>query len=344
MREPIVVDFPCNAKHTSPFSGTSVSGKEGKPDGGALPNLGEHMSLLNGIGNFVEDITIWHPGSFIVTSSQFIVSSGTSSHPLSPILHQQSMAQPEVGFVGLGAMGGGMAKQLVAKGFPVSCYDIYPPSIEKLVQAGGKAATSPADAARAADMLVIMVVGPGQVSAVLFDKGTGAVHGLRQNAVIIITSTVPPEFCEEVQDRLHSEFGRRDITLLDCPVSGGTTGAAAGTLTIFSSGPDDGLDKAQPVLKGMGTKLCRIPGGIGYGSKAKMCHQIPPEVQIALSNEVMAFAAKAGLNTQATFDAVQASDGWSWVNGNRIPHMLEGDKSVYSAVPNSLKDSVSSPF
>ncbi|KAB2579707.1 putative oxidoreductase [Lasiodiplodia theobromae] len=184
-----------------------------------------------------------------------------------------------------------------------------------------------------------MVVGPGQVSAVLFDKDTGAVHGLRQNAIIIITSTVPPEFCEEVQGRLHGEFGRRDVTLLDCPVSGGTTGAAAGTLTIFSSGTDDGLDKAQPVLKGMGTKLCRIPGGIGFGSKAKMCHQIPPEVQIALSNEVMAFAAKAGLNTQATFDAVQASDGWSWVNGNRIPHMLEGDKSVYSAVPNSLKDS-----
>lgn len=237
-----------------------------------------------------------------------------------------------------------MAKQLVTKGFPVSCYDIYPPSIEKLVQAGGKATTSPADAARAADMLVVMVVGPGQVSAVLFDKDTGAVHGLRQNAIIIITSTVPSEFYEEVQGRLHGEFGRRDVTLLDCPVSGGTTGAAAGTLTIFSSGPDDGLDKAQPVLKGMGTKLCRIPGGICFGSKAKMCHQVPPEVQIALSNEVMAFAAKAGLNTQATFDAVQASDGWSWVNGNRIPHMLEGDKSVYSAVPNSLKDSVSPPL
>lgn len=236
-----------------------------------------------------------------------------------------------------------MAKQLVAKGFPVSCYDIYPPSIEKLVQAGGQAAKSPADAARAADILVIMVVSSPQVSAVLFDKDTGAVHGLRQNAIIIITSTVPPDFCEGVRGRLHGEFGRRDVTLLDCPVSGGTTGAAAGTLTIFSSGPDDGLDKAQPVLKGMSTKLYRIPGGIGFGSKAKMCHQVPAEVQIALSNEVMAFAAKAGLNTQEAFDAVQASDGWSWINGNRILHMLEGDKRVYSALPNSLKDSVSSP-
>lgn len=55
MREPIVVDFPCNAEHTGPFSGTSVSGKEGKTDGGAPPNLGEHMSLSNGIGNFAED-------------------------------------------------------------------------------------------------------------------------------------------------------------------------------------------------------------------------------------------------------------------------------------------------
>ena len=57
--------------------------------------------------------------------------------------------------------------------------------------------------------------------------------------------------------------------------------------------------------------------------------------------EAMALAAKSGLNTQEVYDAVQASDGWSWINGNRIPHMLEGDQTIYSAIPNSQKDSVS---
>ncbi|CAI0641592.1 unnamed protein product [Colletotrichum noveboracense] len=249
------------------------------------------------------------------------------------------MAQPEVGFLGLGAMGGGMANQLVKKGFSVSCYDVYPPSVAKLVEAGARAAGSPAETARAAEVLVIMVVGPSQASSVLFDEETGAVHGLRRDSIVIITSTVPPEFCEELRYRLHEGFGRRDVTLLDCPVSGGTTGAAAGTLTIFSSGPDDCLDRARPVLEGMSTKLYRIPGGIGSGSKAKMCHQIPAEVQIALCNEIMAFAARSGLNTREVFDAIQNSDGWSWINGNRIPHMLDGDSGVYSALPNSLKDS-----
>jgi 3-hydroxyisobutyrate dehydrogenase-like beta-hydroxyacid dehydrogenase len=73
-----------------------------------------------------------------------------------------------------------------------------------------------------------------------------------------------------------------------------------------------------------------------------MCHQVLPEVDIALAAEAMALPARAGLNTQEVFDAVQASDGASWIFGNRVPHMLEGDKTVYSAIPNSQKDSVRS--
>ncbi|KAK2590618.1 hypothetical protein QQS21_011701 [Conoideocrella luteorostrata] len=248
------------------------------------------------------------------------------------------MADKVIGFVGLGAMGGGMAKVLVRGGFTVHCYDIYPPSVQNLVDVGGKAEATPADVAKSADIVAMMVVGPAHVNSALFDQDSGAIYGFRQGAILIITSTVPPGFCAEIQDRIANEFQRPDVTLLDCPVSGGTTGAASGTLTIFGSGPEEGLKRAQPVLSCLADKLYTIAGGIGSGSKAKMCHQIPAEVQIALTNEVMAFAAKAGLNTQETFDAVQASDGYSWINGNRIIHMLEGDKRVYSALPNSLKD------
>ncbi|KAF2095714.1 hypothetical protein NA57DRAFT_59696 [Rhizodiscina lignyota] len=247
---------------------------------------------------------------------------------------------PRVGFCGIGAMGGGMAMQLAKQNFIVKGFDIYKPFVDRLVAAGGKPAASPAEAAADAEVLVIMVTSHSQVTEVLFEKTTGAINTLPRDAIIIISSTVPPEYSNEVRGRLDNEYKRSDIHLLDCPVSGGTPRAAAGTLSIFSSGPEEGLKlpSAHAVLDAMSAKLYKIPGGIGNGSRAKMCHQVSAEVAIGLAPEVMALAARAGLNTQEVFDAVQASDGASWVNGNRIPHMLEGDNGIYSAVANSHKD------
>lgn len=90
------------------------------------------------------------------------------------------------------------------------------------------------------------------------------------------------------------------------------------------------------------TKLHKIPGGLGFVSRAKMCHRILAEVKITLCNEGLglAFPARACVMTQEAFDAVQNSDGWSWVSANRIPHLLEGDERFYS-LSDSLKDTVS---
>ena len=250
------------------------------------------------------------------------------------------MAQTTVGFFGLGAMGSGMTNVLLKAGFTVFGYDVYQPSMAKLTEIGGNAAASPCKAAEASDVVIIMVTSPSQVSSVLFDGPEGAVNGLKSGAVIIVSSTVPPRFCGELQERVATEFKRPDVFLLDCPVSGGAVRAASGELSIFSSGPADGLLKVDPVLKALSAVLYKIPGGIGFGSRAKMCHQVLPEVEIALANEVMALATKACLNTQEVYDSVQAAESWSWINGNRIPHMLEGDQTIYSAVPNSQKDSV----
>ncbi|CAM1501032.1 Fc.00g101940.m01.CDS01 [Cosmosporella sp. VM-42] len=236
-------------------------------------------------------------------------------------------------------MGGGMTKVLLKAGFEVIGFDVYQPSVEKLIQAGGRGATRPVDVGRNADVLILMVTNSSQIKTVLFDKDTGAVHELRKKAAVVVSSTVSPEFCDEVRQTLDEVYHRQDVFLLDCPVSGGASGAANGTLSIFSAGPSEGLAKAHPVFEALSSRLYTIPGGIGFGSKAKMCHQVLPEVEIALANEVMALAARAGLNTQEVYEAVQKSDGWSWINGNRIPHMLDGDKTIYSAVLNSQKDS-----
>ncbi|KAK9485764.1 NAD binding domain of 6-phosphogluconate dehydrogenase-domain-containing protein [Lipomyces starkeyi] len=247
--------------------------------------------------------------------------------------------KPEIGFCGLGAMGGGMATHLIKCGFPVTGYDLYRPLVEKLVAAGGKAASSPAAAAKSAAFLILMVVNSVQADSVLFDPEVGAVPALPQGATIILCSTTPPQYLKDLRKQISKIAIRPDLRLLDCPVSGGSIRAANGTLSIFSSGSNTDLDNAHIVLAALADPLYRVPGGISMGSIAKMCHQHLAVTNIIMASEAMGLAAVAGLNTQAVYDAVMASKGASWMFGNRVPHMLKNDwLTVHSAVSIILKD------
>jgi len=246
---------------------------------------------------------------------------------------------PQIGFCGLGAMGGGMARNLAKEGFSVTGYDLYKPLISKLVEVGGKEASSPAEAAKDADFLILMVVNSAQADSVLFEPVTGAVQGLRPNTTIILCSTTAPKYLKDLRAHLDGPAGRPDLKLLDCPVSGGSIRAANGTLSIFSAGPDTDLDNASAVLNAMANPLYRIPGGISMGSVAKMCHQHQAAVNIITASEAMGLAAAAGLNTKAAYDAIIASKGRSWMFENRGPHMLASDwLTVHSAVSIIVKD------
>lgn len=158
--------------------------------------------------------------------------------------------KPRVAFAGLGAMGGGMAKNLVKEGFQVAGFDVYQPLVESLVEAGGKAAKTPKEAASDADFFVSMVANAAQNASLLFDGEDAAIKGLANGKTFILCSTTPPSFVLELRKRLDEE-GRSDIKLLDCPVSGGTIRAANGTLSIFESGPEAHLDEAKEVLQCM---------------------------------------------------------------------------------------------
>lgn len=137
----------------------------------------------------------------------------------------------------------------------------------------------------------MIVVNPVQVSSVLFREQSGAIYGLPKDAAVIISSTVLGAFCREVRQRLNIEFCHPDIRLLDCPVSGGASGGADGTLTVFACGSDDGMGFADPVPKAFGSKICRIKNntlsyGDGTGANGKVCHQVIPEIAIALVAEL----------------------------------------------------------
>lgn len=245
--------------------------------------------------------------------------------------------KPTVGFAGLGAMGGGMAKNLVKEGFEVKGFDVYQPLVDSFVEAGGKPAKTPKNAASNVDFFVSMVANAAQNSGLLFEGEDCVVKGLGKGKTFILCSTTPPPFLHELRKRLDEEFGRSDIKLLDCPVSGGTLRAANGTLSIFSSGPDEHLDEAKEVLECMSGNLYRM-GGISNGTKTKTIHQLLAGTNIITASEAMGLAATVGLNTQVVFEHVQKSDGDSFMFSNRAPHMINNDWTALSALGIILKD------
>lgn len=229
-----------------------------------------------------------------------------------------------------------MAKNLVKEGFSVTGFDVYQPLVESLVEAGGKAAKTPREAATDADFFVSMVANAAQNASLLFDGDDAAIKGLAKGKTFILCSTTPPSFVSDLRKRLDEE-GRSDIKLLDCPVSGGTIRAANGTLSIFESGPEEHLDEAKDVLQCMSGLLYRM-GDISGGTKTKTVHQLLAATNIISASEAMGLAATVGLNTQAVADTVNKSEGASFMFENRVPHMLKNDWHPYSALAIILKD------
>lgn len=248
-----------------------------------------------------------------------------------------SSPKPKLVFAGLGAMGFGMASHLLKSGFEVIGYDVYQPSLDRLIAEGGRSAKTLREAAKGVEFFVCMVATIAQAKPLLFDPNTGAVISLPQNATVLMCSTVAPADIEEVAQILQKNE-RPDIRLIDSPVSGGAARAANGTLSIFSSGNDSDLAHAHSILECMSSKLYQIPGGLGGGSKAKLIHQIFAGVNIAMASEAMGVAAAAGLDTQKAFDELKESEGNSWMFSNRVPHMLDPNLPPYSAIAIIKKD------
>ncbi|KAJ0417800.1 NAD binding domain of 6-phosphogluconate dehydrogenase-domain-containing protein [Aspergillus carlsbadensis] len=245
---------------------------------------------------------------------------------------------PKIAFIGLGAMGLGMALHLLEEGYIVSGFDVNPKSLEALTQKGGIASTSPRDCAVDASFLICMVANAAQTDEVLFADSTGGVFGLPKNATVILCSTVPPAFPRTVEERFRDAFARPDIGVIDCPVSGGTVRAAQGTLTILSSGAPEALQTAEPILNSISSTQYVINGGLGSANKVKLVNQHLAGVHIAAAAEAMGLIASLGLNTKAFHDDVIGGAATSWMFENRVPHMLADDWTAYSALGIFVKD------
>ncbi|KAL9306543.1 putative tagatose-bisphosphate aldolase [Arabidopsis thaliana] len=240
-----------------------------------------------------------------------------------------------IGFIGLGAMGFGMAAHLLKSNFSVCGYDVYKPTLVRFENAGGLAANSPAEVTKDVDVLVIMVTNEVQAEDVLYGH-LGAVEAIPSGATVVLASTVSPAFVSQLERRLENEG--KDLKLVDAPVSGGVKRAAMGELTIMASGTDEALKSAGLVLSALSEKLYVIKGGCGAGSGVKMVNQLLAGVHIASAAEAMAFGARLGLNTRKLFNVISNSGGTSWMFENRVPHMLDNDYTPYSALDIFVKD------
>ncbi len=248
-------------------------------------------------------------------------------------------AKPPIAFIGLGAMGFGMATHLIKQGYPVTGFDVWAPTLERFRAAGGQTATTPSSAVSDKAFCVCMVATAQQAQDVLLDGPDAAVPALPHGAALLLCSTVPCDYVQSLDRQLRA-IGRGDILLVDSPVSGGAARAADGTLSIMAGMSDAALAAARPLLAEMADpeKLYIVQGGIGAGSNMKMVHQVLAACQILAASEAMGFAARLGLDLAAAQSAVLASDAWNWMFEHRTPRMLTQFQPIASAVNIIIKD------
>ena len=237
-----------------------------------------------------------------------------------------------IGFVGFGAMGAHMARNLLAKGFAVRGFDVRDAALDALEADGGQRAASVADAANGADLLVLMVVDAAQAEAVLF--ADGAVERMAEGGIVALMATCPPGAVAALARRVEMA-GRR---FLDAAVSGGTAGAQQGTLSIMAAGDKPGFEAARPVLAAMGDKLFHVGLRPGQGATVKAVNQLLCGVHIAIVAEALSLARKLGVDLDVVLEIMGGSSASSWMLKNRGPRMLEAEPEVTSAVDIFVKD------
>ncbi|EXJ82811.1 hypothetical protein A1O3_06626 [Capronia epimyces CBS 606.96] len=269
-----------------------------------------------------------------------------------------SNSLPQVGFIGLGAMGFAMSTHLVRAGFPVRGYDIYGPTLDRwqttcneIPNSRATVAKSPAEAVKDVPVVCLMVANHHHVHSALFDDKVGAVHALPKDCTVIIHATIPPTEPLSVRSRLTDEFKRPDVKLIDAPVSGGVARSINGTLTIMASSDDPAILQ-QPVAKiflenltTKGKTLFIIPGTLGAGQSAKALNQVMAGIHIPSASEIFGLAAINGLDTKKFYDFLVTKDstgklppGWSWMFDNRGPRILSTDPPLASATAIINKD------
>jgi 3-hydroxyisobutyrate dehydrogenase len=228
-----------------------------------------------------------------------------------------------IGFIGVGNMGGPMARNLVNAGHAVRAFDLDPAKIAEAVAGGAEAAADIAGAASGAEIVVTMLPAGRHVRGAYVDEG-GILASAPAGALLIDCSTIDVATAREVAATAEAA----GFAMLDAPVSGGVVGAEAGTLTFMVGGTEEAFARARPLLVAMGRNIFHA-GPSGAGQAAKMCNNMILGISMIGVSEAFALARKVGLDPKKLFEVSSTASGQCWALTTYCPEpgILEGAPS-----------------
>ena len=224
-----------------------------------------------------------------------------------------------IGFIGLGIMGRGMAANILKAGFPLTVWNRTRDKTEALAAVGASVAVTPAALAAASDIIITCVSDTPDVQAVILDED-GVLHGAQPGSLVIDMSTISPAVTQQIAAAL----AERDVAMLDAPVSGGSEGAARGTLSIMVGGSAESLERAMPVLQTMGQRITHV-GPSGAGQTVKLVNQVIVVGNCLAMAEGLMLAQAGGVDLEKALEAVSGGAAGSWMLSNRGPQILARD-------------------
>ena len=237
-----------------------------------------------------------------------------------------------IGFIGVGVMGNGMVKNLLSHGYAVNAYTRTRAKALEALEAGAEWRESAADCVRDADAVITMVGFPPDVEEVYFGE-KGILASARPGTLVIDMTTTSPRLAQ----RIYTEAADRGLSALDAPVSGGDTGARAGTLAIMVGGDREAFDRAVPIFEAMG-KSIRYMGAAGSGQHTKMANQIAIAGTLAGVCEAIAYARAAGLDVDEVISTISGGAASSWQLANNGPKSAHGDFAPGFFIKHFIKD------
>ncbi|HUH40568.1 MAG TPA: 3-hydroxyisobutyrate dehydrogenase [Castellaniella sp.] len=211
-----------------------------------------------------------------------------------------------IAFIGLGHMGAPMALNLLKGGHTLKVFDLVPKAVKTLVDAGAQAAPSAAEAVQGAELVITMLPASRHVEGLYLGE-SGLLSSIAKGTLVLECSTIAPESARKVS----AAAAQGGIRMLDAPVSGGTGGAAAGTLTFIVGGDPADLDSARPYLQLMGKNIFHA-GQAGAGQVAKICNNMLLGILMAGTAEALALGTANGLDPKVLSDIIAKSSGRNW--------------------------------
>ncbi len=224
-----------------------------------------------------------------------------------------------IGFIGLGIMGQPMSRHLLEAGFSLTVYNRTVSKAQALAAMGAKLAKSPAVVAAGSEIIITMLPDTPDVEAVLFGKD-GVYEGLSAGSIVVDMSTISPEATVQFATRLRA----KQCEMLDAPVSGGESGAVAGTLTIMVGGNEQAFQKCLPLFQAMGKNVVHL-GASGSGQRTKLVNQVICALNILAMSEGLHLAERIGLDTEKVLQVVSSGAAGSWMLSNLAPRILQND-------------------